>query len=269
MISKKSKQPKALKDSPRDHFTPVNLRKAIDYARKHPEISISQIARDNKVDRRTLGRRVMGETKPRNEAHQSEQLFSPGEESEIEQWCKEMDEVGFPINHSYLREMAQAILNRRKFIHKVGVTWSYNFLKRHPALKVKITQYQEQSRQYSAANEAIQRMFYRLLSNSVRRWGITPDRLWNCDEKGITMGRATGKEKCIVRASNKRPTIASNASREFTSVLETVNADKRVLLALYCCLLILMLMFYAGTSSLHCLARKNTSTRNVWLGRSS
>ena len=139
-----------------------------------------------------------------------------------------MDEIGFPINHNYLKKMAQAILNRRKLRHQVGVTWSYNFLKRHPLLQVKITQYQEQSRQYSAANEVIQQMFYRLLSNTVRKWAITPDRLWNCDEKGITMGRATGKEKCIVRANNKRPTIATNASREFTSVLETINAEKKV-----------------------------------------
>jgi hypothetical protein len=228
MIFKKSQQLQGLKDCPRDRFTPVNLRKAIDYARKHPNEAIAEIARTYKVNRRTLGRRVTGETKPRNEAHQDEQLFSVGEEKEIEQWCKDMDEVGFPINHDYLREMAQAILKRRNSMHQVGVTWPRNFLKRHPDLQVKITHYQEQSRQYSAANEAIQRLFYRLLGNCIRKWNITPDRLWNCDEKGITMGRATGKEKCIVRANNKRPTIATNASREFTSVLETINAVKRV-----------------------------------------
>lgn len=210
-------------------YTPETLTKAIKYAKDHPELSILKIAEKYGVNVTTLGRRVKGVQKSRKEAHKHEQLFSKGEEESIGEWCKQMDDMNFPITYSLLRQMAQSILKKRKSDHEVGQKWSERFLARNPTLNTRYGYYQEKSRQKAGADEATQRAFYRLLSNTVRKYNILPQNIWNCDEKGIIMGRMSGKKKVIVRAGNKHPTLASNESREFVTVLETINAVGEVL----------------------------------------
>lgn len=181
------------------------------------------------MNRTTLGRRIKGTQQARDLAHAKEQLFDSTDEETILKWVEEMDDAGFPINHQLLRQMAQSILKNRKINHQVGINWPAHFIKRHPQLKTAMAHYQEKCRMNSTANELSQRLFYCTLYNLVRKWRVTPDCLWNCDEKGITAGRATGKEVVIVRASTRRPTLATGMNREFTSVLETVNARGQII----------------------------------------
>ena len=105
----------------------------------------------------------------------------------------------------------------------------------------------------------MQALFYRDLANLVRRKGVTPDNIWNCDEKGITMGRggqrekaivlylqpvlnpkcydgarvleASGRpmEKAIVRAGTKQAMAFPEGSQEFVSVLETISAAGQII----------------------------------------
>ena len=63
----------------------------------------------------------------------------------------------------------------------------------------------------------------------MRRKKVTPDNLWNCDEKGITMGRGGHKEKAIVRPGTKQAMALSEGSREFVSVLESISAAGRII----------------------------------------
>src|SRR5258706_11146064 len=71
----------------------------------------------------------------------------------------------------------------------------------------------------------------RELANLVRRKKATPDNIWNCDEKGITMGREGQQEKAIVRAGTKQAMALSEGSREFVSVLETISAAGQIIAA--------------------------------------
>ena len=43
-------------------------------------------------------------------------------------------------------------------------------------------------------------MFYSKLKSMIRQYNIQPENLWNCDERGITIGAVRGKHKAIVRA---------------------------------------------------------------------
>lgn len=222
---------KIVKSKVKDLFTPSRLQSAINYARKHPEETFSAISRRFEVDRTTLRRRVQGTQQARDIAHQHQQLFSPGEELSIVEWCEEMDRVGFPVTHDLITQMAQSILNKRPEHehHTLGDRWSHRFLARNPQLESKFAYYQEKSRQYSSSNEIAQIAFYRLLRNTMRRLEIKECHVWNCDEKGIIMGKLSGKEKVIVRAGTKRPTLLTDASREFVSTLETINITEEVL----------------------------------------
>ena len=91
----------------------------------------------------------------------------------------------------------------------------------------------------------LQADFLRKLDNLLRRKNIKPENIWNCDQKGeavvtliesklippligITMGQNNVRIIAIVRASG-RATAITEGSREFCSVLETVNATGEVI----------------------------------------
>lgn len=205
---------------------PQKLLDAIAHAKKFPNEKVAVVARRFGVVRSTLDRRLKGITQPRKSAHEGDQTFTSGEEKAILEWCLEMDEAGFPVNRQMLREMAQEILRKHGSEHVVGQHWPDRFIERHSTLQLNFVKYQEKSRRKAEANIDIQRSFYRILAITIRKYKITPNNLWNCDKKGITIGRITGKEKVITRAGNRQTqrTITSDASREFVTTLECCNA---------------------------------------------
>jgi hypothetical protein len=114
-------------------------------------------------------------------------------------------------------------------LHIVGVHWVSRFLNRHPAFKQAYTEHQERNRK-SAEDPAVREHFYTMLANLIRRLGVKEENIWNCDEKGIIMGRNGQREMAIVRASKKdRTTSVSEGSREYCSVLETISAAGKVI----------------------------------------
>lgn len=88
----------------------------------------------------------------------------------------------------------------------------------------------------------------------------------DCDEKGITMARLTGKQQVVVRASTRRPALVPGSNRRFVSVLETISADNKIFVTYF--------FFIAYTdckdyTPIRCLDRKNTLARHVWMGWTS
>lgn len=115
-------------------------------------------------------------------------------------------------------------------LHIVGIHWVDHFLKRNTGFKKVYIRYQERARAVASEDKELQVDFLWKFANLIRRKGITPDNIWNCDEKGITMGRNSSPTMAIVRAGGlstaKRMT---EGSREFYSILESVNAVGKVL----------------------------------------
>ena len=74
-----------------------------------------------------------------------------------------------------------------------------------------------------------QENWYRKLRLLIRQYRILPENLWNCDEKGIIMGLAVGRQKAIVRSSARQKVAITDGNREFCSVLESVNAAGKVI----------------------------------------
>jgi len=191
------------------------MQAAIDYCRRHPHEQVSRIAAKYGVNQVTLHRRVKGTQVSRRVAHQDQQLFSSGEEGAVVELCELMADCGFPLSNN-------------KPQHELGMQWVDRFLTRHSSVKKRYITYQERVRKQAAKDE-IQKEFLRNLANLTRRKKVTPDNIWNCDEKGITMGRGGQREKAIVRAGRKEAMALSEGSREFVSVLETISAAGRII----------------------------------------
>ena len=88
--------------------------------------------------------------------------------------------------------------------------------------------YQEQSRLAVSKNIELWHDVLKQLTNLIRRLKVPKANIWNCDEKGITMGRQAIKSKVIIRARTKSA-AGSDGNREFVFVLETVNAAGQVI----------------------------------------
>ena len=108
-------------------------------------------------------------------------------------------------------------------IHVIGSHWVDRFLARNSQFHKRFIRYQERARQAASNDIESQAYFLCLLANLIRCKNIVPEDLWNCDEKGITMGRSNTRTMAIVRRGI-RATALTEGSREFCSVLETISA---------------------------------------------
>ena len=110
-------------------------------------------------------------------------------------------------------------------LHIVGIHWVDRFLKRNTGFKKTYVRFQERARAAASNDIELQDDFLRKLGNLLRRKDISPNNIWNCDEKGIIMGRNGSRTMAIVRAGGRSTArIMMEGSREFCSVLESVSA---------------------------------------------
>ena len=108
--------------------------------------------------------------------------------------------------------------------HIVGVNWVDRFLDHNSGFKKIYIRYQERARAAATNDIELQADFLRKLANLVHRKKISPNNLWNCDEKGITMGRNSIHTIAIVQAGGQAIAI-TEGSYKFCSVLETIGAS--------------------------------------------
>ena len=231
------------------------LQEAIQHARQEPDIPKARIAELYEVNACTLRRRLAGKSTDYASAARDRQLFTTGEEKAIADYAIVMADAGFPLNHTLLREIAQFMVNERGIVQKgqratfsltgttipstatsdlessslhiIGAHWVDRFLQRQPGLKKIYIRYQDRARATASNDVDLLNDFLRKLGNLIRRFKITADNLWNCDEKGITVGKNNNRTMAIVRAGG-RSTAITEGSREFCSILETINAAGKV-----------------------------------------
>ena len=101
-------------------------------------------ARVFNVSHSTLADRAKG-IKPRNQAHEDEQILTNEEETELVRWISRLTICGYPPKPYSIREMAEAIRTRRVLgindvsatyvqYDAIGQKWVLRFLKRHSEL---------------------------------------------------------------------------------------------------------------------------------------
>src|SRR5438045_8970571 len=90
----------------------TRMEKAIDALKTNKYRSIRKAAIDFNVKRTTLNNQFNGR-KSRRESHESLQNLSPAEEGELGRWISKLMATGFSPRHSLVREMSEAIRNRR------------------------------------------------------------------------------------------------------------------------------------------------------------
>jgi hypothetical protein len=109
-------------------------------------------------------------------------------------------------------------------IPPVGKRWAYNFIKRQPELKTR--QFRRYDYQRAKCEDpTIIRGWFRLVENTIAKYGIRSDDIWNFDETGFMMGVI--EPGTVVTSSYRqgRPKQVQPGNREWITVIEGINAE--------------------------------------------
>ncbi|RKK10989.1 hypothetical protein BFJ66_g17414 [Fusarium oxysporum f. sp. cepae] len=106
--------------------------------------------------------------------------------------------------------------------------WASNFVKRQPELKTRFQRRYDYQRA-KCEDPTVIRNWFRLVENTIAKYGIRSDDIYNFDETGFMMGViASGM---VVTGAERRGTAKSvqPGNREWITVIQAINAEGRAI----------------------------------------
>ena len=158
---------------------------ALQALQNNPKLSVRRAAKMYEIDDRRLRRRQQGIQSRRDWIPKSRKL-SDLEEQIIVQLVLDLDSRGFPSRLLYVEDIANS-LRANCNAPPVGKRWAYNFVKRQ--LELKTCRFRRYDYQRAKCEDpTIIRSWFRLVENTIAKYGIRSDDIWNFDETGFMMG---------------------------------------------------------------------------------
>jgi hypothetical protein len=148
--------------------------------------------------------------------------MTPIEELVIVKFIIDLDSRGFSPTPRVVRDIANNLREERGLAH-VGPNWATRFIKRTPELKSRFQRKYDYQRALCEDPNII-REWFALVRNTIAKYGIQNDDIYNFDETGFAMGIASTYR--VVTASERRnkPKTIQPGNREWATVIEGVNA---------------------------------------------
>lgn len=173
-----------------------------------------------KLDYFTLRRRFIG-IRPRNIAHETQQLLTIEQEKVLCQWAIYYSHIGCPLDKPGIRRKASALCGKMP-----SEGWIFSFLKRHPELTLGRPSGLDPKRG-QAFNKPVVSHHCKLLDELIKKYDILPSNIYNMDEKGCQRGggRKLSARKYIV-PQTRRPRYRHRSDNlELITIIECVCAD--------------------------------------------
>lgn len=195
---------------------------ALQALQNNPKLSIRRAAKNYEVKYSTLYDRKNG-IQSRCDSIPNSRRLSDLEEQIIVQFILDLDSRGFPSRLRFVEEMANSLLADRD-ASPVGKRWAHNFVKRQPELKTRLFRRYDYQRA-KCEDPTIIRGWFRLVQNTIAKYGIRSDDIWNFDETGFMMGlimvgmAVTGSER------QGRPKSVQPGNREWITAIAAINAE--------------------------------------------
>ena len=196
----------------------INL--AIQAIQNDPSLSIRSAAKTYKVSYVTLGRRMKGTT-PRRDSPPNSAKLTELEEKVILERILDLDSRSCSPRISGVGEMANLLLSARS-APPVGTNWPYRFIARHKELKTRQLRRYDYKRALCEDPGAINAWFS-LVRNTIAKYGIADDDIYNFDETGFQMGVISAG---MVVTSSERVSNAKlmqPGNREWATVIQGVG----------------------------------------------
>ncbi|SCO92528.1 related to transposase [Fusarium oxysporum] len=187
-----------------------------------PNLGLRPAARLYQVDYYALRRRQKGIQSRRDTIPNSRRL-SDLEEQIIVQFILDLDSRGFPPRLRGVEEMANRLLADRD-ASPVGKRWASNFVRRQPDLKTRFFRKYDYQRA-KCEDPTIIRDWFRLVENTIAKYGISLADIYNFDETGFMMGViASGMVITGVERRGKAKSVQPG-NREWVTVIQAINAE--------------------------------------------
>src|SRR6478752_4268599 len=195
---------------------------ALQALQNDPKLTIGRAAKIYEVGRMKLWRRQQG-IQSRCDWIPKSRKLTDLEEQIIVQFLLDLDSRGFPARLYFVEEMANSLLADRN-ASPVGKRWAHNFVKRQPELKTRLFRRYDYQRA-KCEDPTIIRGWFRLVRNTIAKYGIRSDDIWNFDETGFMMGII--EPGTVVTGSHRQglPKQVQPGNREWITVIEGVNVE--------------------------------------------
>lgn len=168
------------------------------------------------LQREDSGKKGLGRHKP---------VFSATQEKELVEYILSMEARLFGLTLDALRSMAFELASRNglsntfnKEKKKAGKAWLYSFLSRHPEIKLRSPEPTSLARAMGFNKPSVAK-YFTLLSETIEKHNIPPDRIYNVDETGI-MTVPKKRSKCLSLRGKRQVGCISSSER---GVLVTVE----------------------------------------------
>lgn len=152
-------------------------------------------------------------------------VFSVSEENELCAYLLEMEERLYGLTVKDLKALVYqlAIKNNKPNPFnaekkEAGREWINGFLKRHPELSIRKPENTSAARA-SGFNKVAVEKFFNFLGNVYDEHQLTPDRIYNCDETGVSVVPKTNS-KIIAKRGRKQVGVIVSAERGQTVTVE-------------------------------------------------
>jgi hypothetical protein len=194
---------------------------ALQALQTNPKLSLRCAADIYKVNRITLSRRQNGLQSRRDWIPKSRRL-SNLEEKIIVQFILDLDTRGFPPRLRAVEEMANRLLADCDAL-PVGKRWAHNFVTRHKELKMRFFRKYDYQRA-KCEDPTIIRDWFTLVANTIAKYGIRSDDIWNFDETGFLIGMIASGMVVTGTDRRGRPKSVQPGNREWITVIQAINA---------------------------------------------
>ncbi|KAG6995868.1 hypothetical protein FocnCong_v015214 [Fusarium oxysporum f. sp. conglutinans] len=106
----------------------------------------------------------------------------------------------------------------------VGKRWAINFIKRQPELKTCFQRRYDYQRA-KCEDPTIIRNWFRLVENTIAKYGIRSDDIWNFDETGFMMGVISSGIVVTSSERHVKPKSVQPGNREWVTAIQAINAE--------------------------------------------
>lgn len=145
-------------------------------------------------------------------------VFSPAQEKELVEYILCMESRLFGLTLDALRSLAFELAQRNgmpnrfnKTKKKAGKAWLYAFLNRHPNLKLRSPEPTSLARAMGFNRPSVEK-FFSLITETMEKHKIPPERIYNVDETGI-MTVPKKRSKCLSLRGKRQVGCLSSAER--------------------------------------------------------
>ncbi|EEA22190.1 pogo transposable element, putative [Talaromyces marneffei ATCC 18224] len=156
--------------------------------------NISLVARTYGVNQSNLSKRFRGVTGSKEAQYNNQRLLSKEQSRTLIKWINQLTERGLPPTNSMLENFAREISGKEP-----GKNWASRWLKAHSD-KV-ISRYSKglDSDRKKADSAYKYTLYFELIGRKIEQYNLTPDQIYNMDEKGFMLGVSTKERRIFTR----------------------------------------------------------------------